>query len=285
MIDSHVHVWSQDTLRYPFGPHDTLPAPGTTFSASEFLDDAKGCDVHGFLLIQPRIYGYDHAHIFDVAAKLEGRALVMPLINVNRSSSVTELREVARKELTAAVRVIALGEQPAEWLCSPQASRVWATASELHLPVGLLIDPPQLPLVNLMAETHPGLTIVIDHMGRCAPGLQEQWGDALLGLGRYPNVYVKLSAIGALSKVAFPYVDMWSLIGSLYETYGPSRLLWGSDWPHARNYGRYDCSHTAVQQALSGISGVDRLAIFGGTAAQIFRFNSAIQDVESLSEG
>ncbi len=292
MIDAHVHVWGQDLLRYPFGPHDGLAAPEEARTVQDFLADAGGAGVRGMILIQPRVYGYDHAYLFEVANHLDSigssaqpgeihsgeasrspgapMARVMPLVNVVRPSAVEEMTRLAALDATAAIRIIALGDTLADWLCSSDAHRAWEAAGRLGLPIGMLVDPNQLSLVSQMARDHVGLSIVVDHMGRCSPGLQARYGRDLLSLADRPNIFVKLSAMGSLSDMAFPYADMAPLVESLYGEFGPSRLLWGSDWPHVGRNGTYDHATEAMGRALALASGDDLESIFDTTAARLF---------------
>lgn len=280
VIDAHVHVWSQDLLRYPFGPHDGLTAPTEARTAEDFLADAADADVREVLLIQPRVYGYDHAYLFDAAAGLSGHARVMPMVNVTRPQSADELRRLATHERTAAFRVVALGAPPANWLCSPEAHQLWEAAAQLDLPVGMLVDPHQLPLVAQVAASHPDLTVVVDHMGRCIPTLAPEFAPYLFGLAAHPNVHVKISAVDSLSTAEFPHPDMWALIAGVYREFGASRLLWGSDWPHVRLPGTYGLSCTAIGQALAGTSERDFDAIFSTTARRLFGLGSCQRRID-----
>lgn len=278
VTDCHAHIWGDGSVPYPFGSLDGLAPPESPATAETLLADMAAERVTSVVLIQPRIYGYDHAYLYEAARNLGGQARVIPLLNVARRTSVHEIRRLAADPHTAAARVIALGERPADWLLSQEADRVWTAAAELDLPIGFLIDPPQLALTARLAERHPQLTIVVDHMGRClASQLPNAAGD-LLRLAAYPNVVVKLSAIGALSCENAPYRDMWGLVARLFETFGPARLCWGSDWPHARDYGSYGTCLEATRLALRGASEADLHEVFGGTAARIFGLAGASGD-------
>ena len=225
------------------------------------------------MLIQPRIYGYDHAYVYDVAAALKGHARVVPSVNVRRDRATRELREFAADPLTAAFRVVALGDAPANWLSWPSAHQAWETAAELDLPVDMLIDACQIPLVEHVAETHPDLTIIIDHMARCTPTFQPEYAPHLYHLAAHPNVYIKVSAIDRLSETEFQFKDMWNLIAGLYREYGPSRLLWGSDWPHLQRTMTYRQSSAPIREALPNASEHDIDAVFVQTAASLFGLN------------
>ncbi len=271
MIDAHVHVWSSDVLRYPFSPHDGLNHPQEEATINDFSASAAAMDLRDVVLIQPRIYGYDHAYLYDVAADLKHHARVVPSVNVRRARATKELRDLAADPLTAAFRVVALGDAPANWLSCPAADQAWETATELNLPVDMLLDACQISLVEQVAATHPDLTIIVDHMARCAPRDQPEYAQLLYHLAVHANVYIKLSAVDRLSEGEFPFKDMWNLIAGLYREYGPSRLLWGSDWPHLERT-TYLRSSAPIREALSNASESDIDAVFNKTAAALFGF-------------
>ncbi|MBW8078274.1 MAG: amidohydrolase family protein, partial [Gallionella sp.] len=81
---------------------------------------------------------------------------------------------------------------------------------------------------------------------------------------------VKLSAIDALSQGGYPFKDMWSMLRKLFDKFGPSRLLWGSDWPHVRNGISYESCHMPIREALSAVSDGDMQIIFRDTARRAF---------------
>ncbi len=272
-VDAHVHVWGQDVTRFPFMPLDGLPSPpATSASVEEFFAPTApgGLRPANALLIQPRVYGFDHAYLFDSARRVPGRVRVMPLLNPTRQTSVAELRRLASEQLTAGIRISALGAEPAKWLSWPESNAVWDAATELELPVGLLIDPPQLPLVATIATSYPDLTIVIDHLARCTPALYADWAGPLLELAGHDRVHVKLSAIDALSGKPFPFSDMWPLMKQLHSEYGADRLLWGSDWPHCEESGRYGTPMLAIKMALEAASDGEVDAIMALTATRLF---------------
>lgn len=278
VTDCHVHVWGEGGMPYPYDPIDRLATPESPATAETLAEDMDAVRVTTAVLVQPRIYGYDHAYLYAAARRLGWRARAVPLLDAERPANAGEIRRLAGDPQTAAVRVIALGERPAEWLLSPNADRAWDEAAGLGLPVGFLVDPPQLAVVARLAERHPHLAVVVDHMGRCAASLQPGNAAELLRLAAYPNVVVKLSAIGALSGEKPPYRDMWPLVADLFETFGATRLCWGSDWPHVRDYGAYGTCLESTRLALHGAAEADLREVFGGTAARVFGVAVAADD-------
>ena len=69
-----------------------------------------------------------------------------------------------------------------------------AQLAALGLVFELQVFPNQLASALQLVEAHPDLTFVLIHAGMPIAG--EPWRDALMELGRRPNVYVKLSGQG-----------------------------------------------------------------------------------------
>lgn len=272
LLDAHVHVWTDDVAAYPFAPHDGLPTPSRPFTIGQLTSAMDAAGVAQALAIQPRIYGYDHGYLFAAAAGLAGRLRVMPLINTVRPSGVVEMETLAVHDAVAGFRVITQNCDPVRSLLDPSAQRLWTRLVELALPVGLLIEPEQLPVVATLAAREPDLRVVVDHCASVRTGSWPQWGRVLLGLSRLPNVYVKVSALGHLSNRPFPYVDLHGHLRDMLESYGPGHLLWGSDWPHVYGHGSYEDSSRPVAALLKDASHSERNRVLSETARSLFAF-------------
>jgi predicted TIM-barrel fold metal-dependent hydrolase len=84
-----------------------------------------------------------------------------------------------------------------------------------------------------IAERHPGLRLIADHMGVGGATIKEgRLDDAIsqtASLARYPNVSVKLSAAPNYATEPYPFRDFTPHIKRLFEAYGPRRCHWGTD--------------------------------------------------------
>jgi predicted TIM-barrel fold metal-dependent hydrolase len=91
-----------------------------------------------------------------------------------------------------------------------------------------------------IAERHPGLTLIIDHIGVAqhpvSPPQTMSWRTFpdLLALARYPNVAVKLCGAPLLSSQPYPFDDVWPYLERLFESFGFDRVMWGSDYTRLR---------------------------------------------------
>jgi predicted TIM-barrel fold metal-dependent hydrolase len=120
-----------------------------------------------------------------------------------------------------------------------------------------------------VAERHRGLKIVVDHLAIPV----EVTGDAafaglddVLALAVHPNVAVKVSALPCHSRERYPFRDLHVHLRRVFDAFGPSRMLFGSD------YSRLPCSYQdAIRlftEALEFLSPADREEIMGAAAAR-----------------
>ena len=66
-----------------------------------------------------------------------------------------------------------------------------------------------------------------------------------------------------------PYVDV------ALETFGPARLIFGSDWPVCLVAASYADVVSAARELTGGLSNPERAAIFGGAAERAYGLSVA----------
>jgi predicted TIM-barrel fold metal-dependent hydrolase len=131
------------------------------------------------------------------------------------------------------------------------------------LPVGLAAAN-FLPAVGQVAERHPGVRLIVDHMGRPAGQTDEAAFETLpdlLALAKYPNVAVKASGAPSYSSAPYPFTNIHGYIHQIYDAFGPQRMFWGTDIT------RMPCSWrqcvTLFTEELPWLSGDDLELVMG----------------------
>jgi predicted TIM-barrel fold metal-dependent hydrolase len=123
--------------------------------------------------------------------------------------------------------------------------------------------PGSVPLIEGIAERHPGLKLVIDHLALGGGMDAEAFAHLpqVLKLARLPNVAVKASAMPCYSSEAYPFPGLHAYIRQVYEAFGPRRMFWGTDWT------RLPCSYTEAinlfTEELPWLSAEDKEWIMG----------------------
>ncbi len=108
----------------------------------------------------------------------------------------------------------------------------WPAAEKAGLPVALLADE-FLPLLGEIAARHPGLKLIVDHMGahRIFHGGEAAFVTRkdLVALAKLPNVAVKLTGGPFYADDTYPFRSLHPHYRALYDAFGPRRLFWGTD--------------------------------------------------------
>jgi predicted TIM-barrel fold metal-dependent hydrolase len=91
-----------------------------------------------------------------------------------------------------------------------------------------------------IAQRHPGLTLIVDHIGLPQPPpmrvADDPWEQlpAVNALAQYPNVSIKFCGAHTLSEQPYPHLDVWPHLTSMLAAFGPERLMWASDFTRMR---------------------------------------------------
>ena len=127
-----------------------------------------------------------------------------------------------------------VSEDPAD----PGINRVLAEAARRSFPVNLLCWG-RLEQVNELAARNPNTMLVLDHLGLQQPfeppPPSEPWAELakVLALAVHDNIVVKISGACTLSLERFPYSDIWGPLWRIFDAFGLSRCMWGTDWTRA----------------------------------------------------
>jgi predicted TIM-barrel fold metal-dependent hydrolase len=117
------------------------------------------------------------------------------------------------------------------FLTDGTADWLWPAAERHGIPLMVLV-PGSLDVLDGIAARHPGLRLVIDHVGLDARGKGPRVFDdlpAVCALARHPNVAVKASGMPSLSTEPYPFRDLHPHIRTLVDAFGPRRTFWGTD--------------------------------------------------------
>jgi len=131
----------------------------------------------------------------------------------------------------------------------------------------------QLPIARDLAVACPETRMILDHCGvpDIAGGGLDPWRDDMRALAELDNVTCKLSGLlaycapgHATHEAIAPYVD------HVLETFGPDRMVWGSDWPVVDLGGGLPAWLDVTQRILDGLSQDEAARIGSGTAREVY---------------
>ncbi|MEX2188135.1 MAG: amidohydrolase family protein [Pirellulales bacterium] len=271
-IDAHVHVWTDDTEKYPlakgFAKDDMKPA---TFTPEELLAHARPLGVGRIVLIQMSYYGFDNRYMLDAMQAHPGVFSGVAVIDPEDRPAAT--MRALQKQGVRGFRIVSDGKDAAKWLDGEAMAAMWRTGAEEKLAICHLINPDALPSVDRMCGRFPDTPVVIDHFARVGMKgkIEEKNLANLCRLARHKNTAVKISAFYALGKKKSPYDDLAAMTRRLFDAFGPKRLMWATDCPFQVQDGHtYADSLAFVKDRLDFLSAEDKTWLLRKTAERVF---------------
>lgn len=137
----------------------------------------------------------------------------------------------------------------------------------------VLVRHEQLRLVSEVARQHPTTTFVLDHMGKVpiTTTALVTWARDLALVATAPNVVAKLSGVATEDDRAAWSVDrLRPVVEHALATFGPDRLLFGSDWPVVELAGGYGPWLSAYLTLTDDVPADERAALDGANASRIY---------------
>jgi len=269
LVDTHTHAWGTDVPELPWqaevlppnwtGPytHDDLvrdmdaigidesvvvstPLYGRGTRANEYT--MRSIEAH-----PERLYGVGILDFFDEEATV--RAAVRRVTGHPRMLGVRFHAALAYEAIPSAV------DRTGDWILDADLTPVWEELAALDACAFVFPKAEQLSMIERLAEDHPDVTFVVDHMAwpdeTTAPN-EAPWTD-FEGVAAHDNVYVKISSVPRSADDAWPYTDLHDYVRNLLEWFGPERCMLGSDYPWMDDWAAYD-------DCLSWIDAVETLS-------------------------
>ena len=271
VIDSHQHFWRYERSQYRWIDgsmavlqHDFLPF--------DLRDTMRAAGVDATIAVQARQDGDETEWLVELANEHSFIKGVVGWVDLRAADVESQLERVGHESCIVGIRHVVQAE--ADGFLDGAAFRRGVTAlGRFDLVYDILIYPRQLPEALRFAAAFPGQRFVLDHLGKpdVRGGGFDSWRRDITALAALPHVWCKLSGLvteadwQAWTPAALrPYLD------TALETFGPRRLLFGSDWPVCTVAATYGQVIALVRDAIAEYSADEQSRILGGTAADVY---------------
>jgi predicted TIM-barrel fold metal-dependent hydrolase len=232
MIDAHVHVWSLDASRYPW--HQTLahvPIPTEAATAESLLGEMDRAGVSHAVLVQPSVYGWHNDYLCHCLERWPSRFVGVCLVDPQAKDAAECLSYWTLQRGCRGLRINLIAEPDPSWILSPERVDLWQTAHRLGVSIALQTLPAHAAIIGQLATTNPDITFIVDYLGPDA--FHDGTGVAAIErLAPHANVHYKILCVGQDSHSRYPFEDLAPLYRAAARTFGPDRLLFGTDYPH-----------------------------------------------------
>jgi L-fuconolactonase len=267
-IDSHVHVWKHDA-QFPFAEGAHPPAEDA--SAEMLLDLMKANNVSRTVIIQVIHYKWDNRYLASVLKRYPKMFQGVCRVNPEDPAAPDQLSSLTEEQHFRGVRLSPAANASGDWINGPLMPPLWQRCAQLKVPMTLLLPATRVPDAAKLIDKFPDLTVVIDHQAD-VPLNQPDKLDALLGLERYPKVFVKISHMWSLSKQPYPYPDSQAQVKKIYQKFGAKRIMWGTDWPVSLRWLTYAQAVELYRDHLDFFTPEDKAWVLGRTVQRVWPF-------------
>jgi L-fuconolactonase len=285
IVDAHAHVYEAVHGVTRDGPVRSFePA---TFPVESLLAELSAAGVGGAVLLQGPVYG--EANAYAAAAcrshlrQLAGQAYLDPWVDgaVDAFRAIEAAGDFRGIKLECSEPTGLLGLHPGRRLDEPGLDWLWDALEGRGRVLTLDLGNPgtssyQTDAVRGIATGHPGLRIVVCHLGQPVAGiahdlaLLKAWQEQV-SLAGLANVWLDCASLPAyFPGDRFPWPRAAAALRNGMEIAGPRKVLWGSDIPGMLTHGSYPRLLAYAQDALAQLSPTDRDRVFGGNALDVY---------------
>jgi L-fuconolactonase len=184
------------------------------------------------------------------------------------------IAQLAQQPRLKGLRPMLQGLPQDDWILHEDVRPALEAMIAHDLAFDALVYTRHLPFIDRLARRYPDLRIVIDHGAKPPLGKPEemaQWQEAIAAVAQNTNVSGKLSGLltemagGQTEAVLTPCAD------HLLASFGPDRLMWGSDWPVVLLKAGYSHWFDWTMRWLADKPETTRVTMMGETARRFYQ--------------
>ena len=243
IVDSQIHLWQNNLPTNP--AHRQI----LTYSQDDALRDMATAGVDAAVIHPPGWGPHSNELAVEAARQHPNRFAILGNFPLDRPESRALVEGWKQRPGMLGCRFTFIGPEQSRWPTDGTVDWLWPAAERAGLPIAMMAAN-FLPTVAEVAQRHPNLKLILDHLGRprgdASPG--ERWANLpeVLALAKYPNVAMKATGAPSYSDQPYPFRDIHDNLRRLYDAFGPARWFWGTDIT------RMPCPWASVRDAVHG---------------------------------
>jgi len=274
LVDAHQHFW-QLADRNGAWPPPELAAIYRDFLPGDLAPLLEANGVARTVLVQSMPNEDDTRFMLGLAERNPFIGGVVGWVDMKAPDAPARIAALAQDPMLKGLRPMLQDLDDDRWIDDAALDPAVDAMLRHGLSFDALVLPRHLPALLAFATRHPDLPIVIDHGAKplIAQGVMAPWREDIARLAALPQVCCKLSGLVTEAGPDWDVERLRPYVDHLVASFGPQRLIWGSDWPVLDLAGDYAGWIAASRALLAGLSDADRAAVFGGNARRFYRLD------------
>lgn len=272
-IDAHQHFWELNRFDYSWLNEPQLEPIRRNYVPADLLPHLKACGIDRSIFVQTRHEVEENRWVLELCENNPFLAGVVGWVDLASEQCESQLLEFKDHPKFLGIRHVIQDEPDDDFIIRPEIIRGLQVLEKHQVPFDLLFFVKHLKHAVTVARQCPDLPLVIDHLAK--PRIKEQsfedWEANFRAAAQCDNVFCKLSGmVTEADWKSWKPADLKPYIEIALDAFGPSRLMYGSDWPVCELAAGYEDVYQAMEQNISQLSETEQAQIFGNTAAKFY---------------
>jgi L-fuconolactonase len=276
MIDSHHHFWKFDEREFEWVTPG-MAALRADFGPEQLRAVCHRSGVDGAVSIQARRSTSETEFLLEHAEQHDFLLGVVGWVDLTAPDVAASLGRFSEDDKFVGVREICQGAPDNAYFENAAFQHGVAQLAASGLTYDILVFSDQLPAATALVDRYPEQRFVLDHCAKPPISRGEfaaEWARDIRSLGRRENASCKIS--GLITEVRDPGGE-WDVellrpyFDVVLEAFGPSRLMFGSDWPVSLLRSSYGQWVEACRSLTASLSAAERDEIHFGAARHFYR--------------
>lgn len=274
-LDAHQHFWTHARGDYGWLTPDLAPLY-RDFAPSDLLPLLQAAGIDGTVLVQAAPTLAETEFMLSLADTTPFIKGVVGWVDFESADAPDQIARLAAHPALVGLRPMIQDIDDPDWMLRDDLSPAFEALIAYELTFDALTLPVHLPNLRRLLARHPQMRTVIDHASkpRIRDGEIEGWAEDMAALAHETQAYCKMSGLVTEAAADWQIDDLRPYAQLLLDTFGPWRLIWGSDWPVCTLASTYECWLETSAALLGARTTSERNAILGGNAANAYRLRS-----------
>ncbi|EEE35703.1 hydrolase [Rhodobacteraceae bacterium KLH11] len=270
-IDAHQHFWALARGDYGWLTPD-LGAIYRDFAPNDLAPLLAAAGIDGTILVQAAPTVAETNYMLSLAEQTAFIKGVVGWVDFEASDAPAQIATLASRPALVGLRPMIQDIADPLWMLGDALTPAFDALQQHGLTFDALTLPHHLGPLRALLARHPEMRVVIDHGSKplIRDAIMRDWADDMTALAHETNAWCKLSGLVTEAKADWAVDDLRPYVDHLLNSFGPSRLIWGSDWPVCTLTSSYERWLETTDVLLSQLSNDERQAVMGGNAARAY---------------
>ncbi len=274
VVDSHVHFWNYDKVKDAWITDD-MKVIQQHFLPEQIKKELQCNSIDAVVAVQADQSEMETFFLKQLAYDNSFIKGIVGWVDLQNENIEEQLHIFSKYPVIKGWRHIVQAE-PDGFLTNENFLRGIGCLQKYQYTYDILVYPNQLNETLTFVNRFPNQKFVIDHCAKPTISKNEinEWKQLMKEFSQQSNVYCKLSGLITEAKWnEWKDVDFYPYLDVVFDSFGTSRVMFGSDWPVILLSGTYAMWKGVVKNYMKQFSEVEQKNVFGMNAIKFYNLS------------